>query len=97
MPHVYHSHTAEHDLDQIWDYIARDSITAADRFLDRIGSRCEELAVHPLSGPARDDLGTGVRDWPVGNYIIYYRPVDDGIEVVRVVHGARDIDSSHFQ
>ena len=36
-------------------------------------------------------MATGLRSLPLGNYIIFYRPIDDGIEVVRILHGARDL------
>jgi toxin ParE1/3/4 len=44
-------------------------------------------------GKRRDELVTNVRSFPVGNYLIFYRPVNQGIEVLRVLHGARDIPS----
>ena len=62
-----------------------------DRFLELIRTKCEMLAQHPLAGEARPELGANLRAFPVGNYIIFYRPDSDGIEVVRVLHGARDI------
>lgn len=43
-------------------------------------------------GRARPELATGVRSFPFGRYVIFYAPLDDGIDVVRVLHGARDID-----
>ena len=42
-------------------------------------------------GTARDNLGRGVRSFPVGNYLVLYRIIPDGIEVARVLHGARDL------
>jgi toxin ParE1/3/4 len=48
------------------------------------------LAEQPELGAARDDLLPGLRVWPVVNHLIFYRLSTDGIEVVRVVHGARD-------
>jgi len=61
------------------------------RFLDKIDDRVNLLAENPHAGEARPDLGANVRGFPVGNYIIFYRPLDDGIEVLRILHGARDI------
>jgi toxin ParE1/3/4 len=49
------------------------------------------LSRHPLLGRSRTDLHPGLRSFPFGRYVIFYRPLDDGIEVVRVLHGARDI------
>jgi toxin ParE1/3/4 len=49
------------------------------------------LAEHPGAGPARDELMRGLRSFPVGNYLLLYRPAIDGIELVRVSHGARNL------
>jgi toxin ParE1/3/4 len=83
------------DLDAIWDYIGieRDSPAAAYRLIEVLYQRFELLANHPLIGQARNDLGEGLRCTVAGNYVIVYRPRQDEIEIVRVVHGARDIRS----
>ncbi len=47
----------------------------------------------PLMGRTRDELERGVRSFPFGRYVILYMPADAGIDVVRVLHGARDIDT----
>lgn len=44
-------------------------------------------------GRLRDELTEGLRSFPVGRYVIFYRIVQDGVEIVRVLHGARDLDS----
>lgn len=44
-------------------------------------------------GRKRDELVPNLRSFPVGNYLIFYRPINQGIEVLRVLHGARDIPS----
>jgi toxin ParE1/3/4 len=82
---------AEIDLTSIWDFIADDSMKAADALLDRIEAAFDMLAERPLAGRARDDLASNLRSFPVGSYIIFYIPVSDGIEVVRVINGRRDI------
>ena len=51
------------------------------------------LATQPMMGRARDELAPGVRSFPFGRYVVFYMPLDDGIDVVRVLHGARDIDA----
>jgi toxin ParE1/3/4 len=84
---------ARADLDEIWLYIAEDNPSAADRFLDTLYERFLLLAGQPLLGRDRPELALNLRSLPVGNYVIFYRPIDDGIEVVRVLHGARDIDA----
>jgi toxin ParE1/3/4 len=84
---------AEIDLTLIWDFIAHDNVRAADTLLVRIEAAFDMLAENPLAGRARDDLAPKIRSLPVGNYIIFYLALSDGIEVVRVLHGRRDIDS----
>ena len=90
MPKIVVSPLAQADIDEIWDYIARDSLVNADRFVDRIEQRFGLLADNPRLGVARDDLRPGLRRFRHARYLIYYRFIRGGIEVVRVVHGARD-------
>jgi toxin ParE1/3/4 len=47
----------------------------------------------PMMGRARDEIEQGLRSFPFGRYVIFYMPSDDGIDVVRVLHSARDIDA----
>ena len=75
--------------DDIWDYIARHSIPNADRFVDRIERRFALLADNPGLGVTREDLRPGLRCFTHARHLIYYRAIRSGIEVVRVVHGAR--------
>jgi toxin ParE1/3/4 len=82
---------AEEDLIEIWIYIAADNLTAADRLLDQIDIKCQMLADNPELGQARPDIASGLRYFPVGRYLILYRNISEGIEVVRVVHGARHL------
>ena len=79
------------DLDDIWLYIASDNLTAADRFVDELVRKFQTLATEPGIGRTRDELGESIRSFPVGNYVIFYRALPDGIEVVRVLSGFRDI------
>lgn len=75
-------------------YVAeRSSIETAHRLGQLIEQRFRLLAEHPLIGRPRSDLGDGLRSFPASSYIILYRQFEDGIEVVRVVHGRRDLES----
>lgn len=74
-------------------YIAYDSSRNADTFLDKIEQTVVRLSDCPGIGPRRDELSKGLRSFPIGNYIIFYREVSDGIIVSRVIHGARDLPS----
>lgn len=84
---------AEEDLIEIGAYIARRSGSreTARRFLQKIMAACDRLAVFPELGQLRTELATGrYRSFSIGHYVIYYRPVVDGIRVARILHGARD-------
>lgn len=84
---------AEADLDDLWAYIAANNPDAADRLVDAVldGSRLHVRL--PDSGRSRDDLRPGIRCFVVSPYVVYYRHVEETIEVLRVLHGARDISS----
>jgi toxin ParE1/3/4 len=85
---------AAEDVAEIWDYIADDSLSAADRWIDRLDEQFQVLATQPLMGRAQDELIAGIRSFPFGRYVIFYSPLRDGIDVVRVLHSARDIDAA---
>jgi len=53
----------------------------------------EKLAASPNIGRHRDELLSGLRSFPTGNYLIFYIPLEDGIDVVRILNGARDIEA----
>lgn len=90
----YHlSGPAQRDLREIRNYIAADSVTAAICFVDLLKTKCQRLAEFPGMGREREELGAGLRSFAVSNYLIFYRERNEGIEIVRVLHGARDIDS----
>jgi toxin ParE1/3/4 len=80
---------AEEDLIEIWIYIASDNPAAADKLLDQIDTKCQMLAENPKLGQARPDIASELRYFPVGRYLILYREIQECIEVVRIIHGAR--------
>ena len=90
---------ARRDLAESADYIARDSLDAALRFLDAAEAAFELLAAMPQMGTLcgfRSPEASGLRMWSIRgfqNYIVFYRPLEDGVDVVRVIHGARDIQA----
>jgi len=93
MPRILRRPLAGADVDEIWDYIAEDSMVEADAWVDRLDAKLRLLAAQPLMGRARDELSPGVRSLPFGRYVIFYLPLSDGIEVVRLLHSARDIET----
>lgn len=93
MKKVVTSAAARTDLVQIWLYVARDNEQAADRVLDKISEKFELLSELNELGTRCDELLPDLRFSTVFNYVIYYRPIEDGIEVLRVVHGAQSAKS----
>jgi toxin ParE1/3/4 len=81
------------DLADIWAFIAEDSVRHADRFAVLIDGHCQALARRPNLGRSRPELAPELRSFPVGQYVIFYVPLPQGVEIVRVLHGARDIES----
>ena len=84
---------AEIDLLDIWDFIARDNITAADKIVRRLDARSHELLDNPKMGIARDDVAKGMRHLVMSSYLILYRIDGEDIEVVRYLHGERNLFS----
>ena len=91
MPRVIRTRRADRDLEEIAIFIAGDDADAADAFVDRFDEKFTLLARFPNLGRARPELGRDLRSFPLGRYLIVYRPRKDGISVVRVVHGARNL------
>jgi len=82
---------AEIDLLEIWEYIAQENMKAANKVVRGLDARSHELLDNPKLGPARDDIIKGMRHLVMDNYLILYQIIDDGIEIVRYLHGARDL------
>jgi toxin ParE1/3/4 len=97
MPRVVRTSTSEADMIEIACYIARDNMIAAERWLDTIDEKLELIATAPNIGRLRSHLLAGLRTFPVGQYIIFYRPIENGIEVLRVLHGARKLHRKYFK
>jgi toxin ParE1/3/4 len=81
------------DLDDIFDYIAEDSLDQAIAFTRKLYGQMETLAANPGMGRSRSELLPGLRSFPYGNYLIFYIPLNDGADIVRVLNGARFIES----
>ncbi len=85
------------DFDEIWDEIAKDNLSAADRVIDRIKECCDLLESQPRMGQTcfgiAEDLPDDLRHFTAlpYPYVIFYRATNEGIIVYRVLHGHRDI------
>ncbi len=85
------------DLDEIWEYIARDSEFQADRWIRRIEERIQHLALHNGAGHPREELAPGLLCSNLKDHVIFYRPLgESGIEVARILHSSRDIQPEFF-
>jgi toxin ParE1/3/4 len=94
---VHQTVEARRDLVEIVAYLAERSQAAGRRFRAAAEATFERLAKTPGIGtryetdnPAHEDLRYCIVS-KFRNYVVFYRPTDDGIEVVRVLHGARDL------
>ena len=98
MPRLVLSEFVEPELDAIWEYIAIDNMDAADRFLEAALAAFQELARMPGMGRKRNLSQARLcelrsfRGRGFENYLIFYGPISDGIEVFHIIHGARDLD-----
>ena len=81
------------DLEEIGDYIATDDPRRAASFVAELRAHCERLLPNPRIHPVRPSLPGNVRIAPHGNHLIVYREIDDALEIVRILHGARNIEA----
>lgn len=88
---------AERDLDEIWYRIATDSgsVDIANKVIDSIADVFPLFTHTPQAGMKRDEIDEGLRGFPVGKYIIYYRETGPYVVVSRVIHGLRDQRSAY--
>jgi toxin ParE1/3/4 len=91
MTKVIRSPKAVTDMQGIAEHIAADNPTAAYAWLESIESLFRTLATQPMMGERYQTRRWGLlRRFCHGNYVVYYRPINDGVDVLRVIHGARD-------
>lgn len=98
MPRVVRTQQARDDLVDILYDLARWSIPHAQRVRTALEQTIKLLSSSPRLGRPRPRLLPGLLSYPLlGRYVIFYRLIDQGIELVRVLHGARDITSEMFE
>jgi toxin ParE1/3/4 len=93
MVRVQKTSRAESDLIEIFDFIARDSLEAALRWIDEVDQTFRLLGHNPHLGEVMIGLSPEIRRQTFGNYLIFYRSTERGIVVVRVLHGSRQIEN----
>lgn len=82
---------AAQDIENIWNYVATNNLQAADNLFDKLRTSFPKLAKFPQMGKDCSILAPFLRSFAVKNYLIFYRPIEEGIEIVRILHGAQDI------
>jgi toxin ParE1/3/4 len=100
MARVLKREAARRDLIQQWVWYAENAgIEVADRFLQAVDKTLDLLSTQPESGAAffvRTPELRNIRRFPVsggfGKILLFYFPLQDGIDIVRVVHGNRDLE-----
>ena len=94
MSRIRFTEACKTDLGEIYRYIAQDNIAAADKHRQCLEKRWLALIDQPRMGRKRDALSPGYRSVTEGDYVILYRLVSESeLEIVRVVHGKRDLGS----
>ncbi|HUE75131.1 MAG TPA: type II toxin-antitoxin system RelE/ParE family toxin [Pirellulaceae bacterium] len=88
----HYTSLAEIDLCHIWLHIAEHSAAGADRVLGRLMNTCDLLALNSGLGQTCEEYGKRIRRFSKDKYVIYFRPIEDGIEVTRILHGSQDPD-----
>jgi toxin ParE1/3/4 len=87
------SQKAKKDLEIINNRIADYDAQAANRLLDKFLEKFETLASFPNMGKSRSELATGLRSFPVEDYLIFYLVWENGIKIARVLSGYRDLEA----
>ena len=91
MPRLVILPAARADLIEIGDFIAQDNPGRALSFLAELEAKMLQTAERPESFPARDDLPEGLRSARHGRYLIFFLNAGEEVQIVRVLHGARDL------
>lgn len=91
LDNLYISDEAASDLEEIWIYIAPDSIRNADGFIDQLCKKCIEIADLKSIGRRRDELFPGLLSLAYKRYVIFFIRTNDRVEIVRILPGSRDI------
>jgi len=92
MPSFKISRNARQDITDILIYIAKDNPEAAISVNDRLDQLFRVLSTNPNAGRQRNELEAGLRGFPLGNYLVFYRTWAGMLTIVRVLHSARDIE-----
>lgn len=84
---------ASRDLNAIAEYFSQSNLEAGERFFQEFNRKCQQLVSFPRSGKSYAGIHADLRGLPLEGYVIFYRVLDDGIEILRVVSGRRNLPS----
>jgi toxin ParE1/3/4 len=84
---------ASRDLSEIADYFAETNMEVGERFFREFNRKCQQLITFPSSGKSYGSIRSDLRGLSLEGYIIFYRILDEGIEILRVVSGRRNLES----
>jgi toxin ParE1/3/4 len=93
MPRIIRTPAANKDFSIIATYLAHKSLDGALNWIEGIDRILDLLANNPLLGEAVDYLGKGLRRHTFGDYLLFYKPMESGIEIRRILHGSRKIEN----
>ena len=85
---------AREDLIDVWEYISLHNSDSADHYVRQLQERARQLLSHPELGRRHDEVAAGVRGLVFHNHILFYVITPDRIEIVRILHGARDLPAA---
>lgn len=84
--------SARQDLKEIWTFLAEFSYSSADQTLEGLAKKFKLLAENPKLGRTHDEYIVNLRSFPHKKYVIFYFPIENGVEIYRIFHGARNIE-----
>ncbi len=87
------SDPAKEDLLEIWRYIAQDNSDAATNLMHIFREKFDLLTNFPTIGRECNDFAIGLRSFPIGSYLIFYKSAENVLEIVRVRHGATNLEA----
>ena len=96
MPRILRTRQSREDYIAIEDYVAEDSPQNAAMIIRLFDEKLQLLARNTLLGRPRPELATKLRSWNVHRFVLFYRPIEDGIILVRVLHASMDITPRLF-
>jgi toxin ParE1/3/4 len=84
---------ASRDLNEIADRFAETNLEAGEQFFGDFNRKCKQLVAFPNSGKSYAEIRSDLRRLSLDGYILFYRILEDGIEILRVVSGRRNFPS----